>query len=144
MKQLFLQIGMILLALQLHAQSIQGRVVDAGNGEGLPFANVILEQDGEQKAGTTTDLDGYFEIEDLSAGVYDLLVLYVGFDNQRKEDLSIGNDSLVKLDFQMDGVRDDYHLHGCGGIVEYKIPLIDLKNTASGQTLLGSEVLRLP
>jgi UDP-glucose-4-epimerase GalE len=31
--------------------------------EGIPFANVIIEKDGVQKGGTTTDIDGKYKIE---------------------------------------------------------------------------------
>ncbi|MFM7588839.1 MAG: hypothetical protein ACKO55_06965, partial [Bacteroidota bacterium] len=42
--------------------SVQGKVVDALKPkEGIPFANVVIERDGVQKGGTTTDIDGKYK-----------------------------------------------------------------------------------
>ena len=64
------------------AGGIQGRVVAAESGEGLPGASVGL-------AGTTlgaaADADGYFRIEDVAAGRYTVVVTAIGYAGARRE-----------------------------------------------------------
>lgn len=62
------------------AATIKGKVTDQDTGEGLPFANVILESNGLQLGGTTTDLEGNYSIEyNGDQETVDLRVLYVGY-----------------------------------------------------------------
>ncbi len=41
---------------------LKGKVTDAETGEAIPFANVILYQDGEKIGGTISDFDGNYRI----------------------------------------------------------------------------------
>jgi TonB-dependent receptor len=59
--------------------AIAGVVVDGGNGETLPGANVSIK---ETTVGTATDLNGRYKIKELEAGTYDVVFSFVGF--QRK------------------------------------------------------------
>ena len=55
-------VGLLLGAALTHAQNLTGKVVDEKN-EPLAYANVILQtEDSVFLAGTTTDLDGKFEL----------------------------------------------------------------------------------
>lgn len=56
---------------------IQGRVVDQ-NGEGIPFANVVIFQNDVQVNGASTDFDGYFQIKPLNPGTYKVTSSYIG------------------------------------------------------------------
>ena len=47
--------------------SIKGKVNDE-TGEGFPFVNVALFQNGNLKFGGTTDFDGVFKISNVTAG----------------------------------------------------------------------------
>lgn len=58
---------------------VTGVVLDAGSGEPLPVANVLLH---ELKRGITTDLDGKFSFENLKRGSYHLHVSYIGYEAQ--------------------------------------------------------------
>ena len=62
------------------AAAVSGRVRDAETAEPLPFANVYLEEAGR---GTSTDLDGKFEIANISEGSDILVIRFVGYKTHR-------------------------------------------------------------
>jgi len=124
------------------SQSIQGRIYDATSNEGLPFANVILLKDGIQKAGTTTDLDGNYSFTGFDPGVYDVEAVYVGYPNARITGVQVSASQSVPLDVQMSaeqGIDLDVVT-----VTEYRIPLIKQDETASGNTLGGEDIKKLP
>jgi len=55
---------------------IRGYVEDSSSGEPLPVVNVVVEG---QMRGASTNLDGYFVIDDISPGVYNLHLSYLGY-----------------------------------------------------------------
>ena len=74
-KILLLSISFFILSLVSYAQpqggSIKGKVFDETK-EGFPFVNVALFQNGNIRGGATTDFDGAFKINNISAGSYTL------------------------------------------------------------------------
>lgn len=60
---------------QAQKGTIKGRITDAGTGEGLIQANVLLKEG----VGVTTDLDGNFSIE-ADYGIYNITVSYSGYE----------------------------------------------------------------
>ncbi len=60
---------------------IQGKVTDVESGEGIPFANVSTTIDGKL-VGAQTDFDGFYTIEPLPIGEYEIKVSYVGYQKQ--------------------------------------------------------------
>ena len=72
-------IGLLLFCsaqLALAGNPIRGFLVDVTSSEPLPVANVILEG---TNRGAFTNLDGYFVIDQLTPGVYTLLLSHVGY-----------------------------------------------------------------
>ncbi|MEN0048183.1 MAG: TonB-dependent receptor [Bacteroidota bacterium] len=63
----------------------------------LPFANVILEA---QELGVTTDEAGKYELNDLDAGDYILVVSYVGYISLKKK-IHLEADEQLVLDLEM-------------------------------------------
>jgi len=124
-------------------QTIQGKVIDEGNGGGLPFANVVLEKEGVQKAGTTTDLDGNYILTGFDPGTYSVRVVYVGYQDNLINGIVVGASKTVPLDIGMtvptDGVDLDVVI-----VKAYKVPLIEHDNTASGETVTAEEVMKMP
>lgn len=62
--------------------TIRGTLFDDGNGEAVPFANVVLEG---TKMGCATDLSGFFLINKIPYGTYTLRVRYVGYEDYTQE-----------------------------------------------------------
>lgn len=67
---------------QAQTGSISGRVVDAGSGEALPFANVYISN---TTLGTTSGVDGFFELKNVPFGAVQLVVSFVGYVPQMLE-----------------------------------------------------------
>lgn len=64
--------------------TLRGVVTSEADGRPLPNANVVLRTRADSLVrATTTDGDGYFEVEDLSPGRYRFSVSFVGFDPYR-------------------------------------------------------------
>ena len=59
--------------------AVAGVVVEAGRGEPLPGANVTIRG---TSAGTSTDLEGRYRIDDMEPGTYALVVSFVGFQQK--------------------------------------------------------------
>lgn len=63
-RKLLFTLGIILTAnLLVFSQStgtLKGKIVDKETKEPIPFANVIIEQNGVQAGGATSDIDGNY------------------------------------------------------------------------------------
>ena len=78
------------------AAVLTGSVRDGVTGNVLPFANVYLEEAGR---GMVADLDGKFEIGNLSEGRYTLAVRFVGYKTHRNPIVvaSAGTEVVIEL-----------------------------------------------
>ncbi len=64
--------------LSAQTGTLRGNIIDNDTGEPIIYGNVRLEG---TTLGTTTDLDGFFNIADVPVGMYDLVATYVGYDS---------------------------------------------------------------
>ncbi len=76
-----------------------GQVIDNTTNEPIAFANVLVMG---TDFGTTTDLDGEFEIVGLESGFYDVRVTYIGYDEQTQFEVQVTNAKPAFLDFRME------------------------------------------
>jgi hypothetical protein len=60
-------------------QNIRGQVIDIASQEALPFANIVI-LGSDPIIGTTSDIDGYYILENIPIGRYDLEVSYLGYE----------------------------------------------------------------
>jgi hypothetical protein len=125
--------------------SLQGKVIDVGSDEGLPFANIVLEKEGTQITGTQTDFDGNYNFSNVEAGTYDVIVSYIGFPTVKTEGVVISLGKVVRFDIEMEE-GTDLLTDSSGVAMEivvrgYRIPLIEQDATSGGQTL-GSEDIK--
>jgi CarboxypepD_reg-like domain/TonB-dependent Receptor Plug Domain len=67
-----------LVAFGQKAAIVRGNVYDKANGQPVPFANVILRG---TSAGSTTDLNGFFQINNAPVGEQTLFVSFIGYDS---------------------------------------------------------------
>jgi hypothetical protein len=95
-----------LFNFSLHAQSgiIKGKVADAISNEPIAFANVLVE--GTDR-GTTTDLDGNYEIGGLQPGLYNIRVSYVGYREQAFFEIQVTNSKPAVVDFKLQETARD-------------------------------------
>ena len=87
----------ILLYLSGNAQnntlSIQGEVFDEASELPLSFVNIFIK---ETSQGTTTDDNGYFLIDNLSAGEYHLVFSHIGCES-KKIHLYLAQDTILHV-----------------------------------------------
>ena len=67
---------------------IKGKVTNLINNEAVMFANILLL---DTDIGTTTDLDGNFEINDLQPGLYNLRASYIGYNEVTIYEIQVSN-----------------------------------------------------
>ena len=141
LRKLYLLFATILISVVAFAQTgtLKGTVLDALSGEAVPFANVIIERNGTQTAGTTTDFDGKFTIKPIEPGTYTVKATFVGYQTYVMTGLIISANKITFQDLKMSsGIQK-----GEVVIVEYKKPLIDQDNI-TGTTKTAEEIVALP
>lgn len=81
--------------------TIKGKVSDAITNEPIGFANVLVE--GTDR-GVVTDLDGSFEVDDLTPGLYNIRVSYVGYNDQTIYEIQVTNAKPAEVNFKLEQV----------------------------------------
>jgi hypothetical protein len=71
-------------AAQRTSGALAGRIQDAATGESLPYVSVAVWADSALVTGAMSGDDGAFRVEGVPAGVYDVVVSYVGFGTGRR------------------------------------------------------------
>jgi hypothetical protein len=83
---------------------ISGTITDALSNDPIPFANVlVLGTD----FGTTTDIDGVYELTGLEPGLYDVRASYVGYNDQTEFEIQVSNNKPAIIDFQLEEFTQD-------------------------------------
>lgn len=74
----------------LEAQTglIKGKITDAINNEPIPFATVVLLN---SNAGSSSDVNGFYEITGLSPGIYSIQVSYIGYKKKVVYEIQVNN-----------------------------------------------------
>lgn len=143
MKKLITLVGFLSLIIALKAQNgdIGGKVTDE-NGEGVPFATVVLvDVKGVPTGrGTTTDADGNYTIAQLSPGKYNVKVSYVGYTAQIQEGVVVNLDKTTFIDIKLKPATTELK---SVEIISYKVPLIDPANTSSKNTVTSEEIANM-
>ncbi|MGY5850622.1 TonB-dependent receptor [Salegentibacter sp. F14] len=79
--------------------SLQGLITNKEN-EPIPFVNVILEDAG---SGTTSNIDGFYQLQDLKPGTYQVTFSAIGYKTLTKEiDLPEGNIKKIDISLKTD------------------------------------------
>lgn len=82
MKNLIAALGLLMITgtsfSQTVVQTIKGQVLDKNTQSSLPGANVFIPGT-DPIVGTTTDMDGYFKLNDIPVGRVDLKVSFMGY-----------------------------------------------------------------
>ncbi len=141
LRKLFFALVLLLSAFsygyaQVGSGSLVGTITDATTGESLPFANVVLENKGNQIAAGSADFDGKYNLRPIPPGTYDLLISYVGYTTKKITGVIISSDQLKKQDVKLQpGVS-----LGPVEVVAYKIPLIEIDKNTQGGTVSSEDI----
>ena len=89
-KQLLITFCLLSLQISYYSQQgvIKGRVFDQINNEAIAFANIYIE---ELQNGTTTDLDGNYEIKEIKPGLYNVIFSFIGYESIRKAEVIVSS-----------------------------------------------------
>lgn len=83
-------IFLLIVSLNSFSQvgTIKGKVINSKNNEEIAFANIIIEG---TTTGTSSDIDGLFELKDVKAGFTRLTVSALGFETYTSSDIQVFN-----------------------------------------------------
>ena len=112
----------------------------------IAFAKITLKQGDAVKANATTDFDGAFQINAITAGAYDVEISneVEGFKPQLITNVKISSEQITFLDnivlLKGKDILDIEEVE----VIAYKIPLIDKDGGASGSTVSREDIAKLP
>lgn len=126
--------------------SIKGTVTDGDTKQPVPFAKVVLIQNGNIKAGANTDFDGKFQINSVGAGEYDVEVRNEGegYQPTALTGVIVSSDKITFLDNLTISKPKDIQNIDEVVVIAYRVPLIDRDGGASGATVTREDIARLP
>jgi len=127
---------------QVGQGAIQGKIIDKETGDGLPFANVAVEENGNPAGGSTTDFDGKYSVKPLSPGVYTVKATYVGYKTIEITGVKVSSNQVTFVNSSMSSAGD-VALETVD-IVEFAIPLIRKDDNTQGGIIGEKQFNRLP
>ncbi|HNW52529.1 MAG TPA: TonB-dependent receptor [Prolixibacteraceae bacterium] len=83
---------------------VKGRVVDATNNEPLPFVNVVVMG---TTIGTTSDMDGKFQIFGLQPGFIKLSASFVGYNTAISGDIEVSNANVSNIEISLQETKTE-------------------------------------
>ena len=142
-KRFLLVLLATIASIGLFAQegTLKGKVLDAGNGDPVPFANVSIFQNGSLVNGGMTDFDGKFTIKPIPAGTYTVKASYMGYKTLQLNSLKILAGKITFQDFKL---KSSVSKLDVVEIKEYKVPLISKDQTESGGTVTSEDIAKMP
>lgn len=121
--------------------TLQGKIKDKATGELLPFVNVVVELNGQQKGGGSSDFDGNYKISSIAPGSYTVRVSSIGYKQSQIDGVVINSNKITFLDMELesgDVVLDEVV------VTSYAVPLIDKDGGASGGTVTRDDIAKMP
>jgi hypothetical protein len=93
-------IGLVQIAAPciVHAQSVSGIITEATTNSPLESANVFLAN---SSIGDVSDKDGFYEIENIPFGKYDVIVSVIGYEIEKIE-ISVTSSTNIPIDFVLE------------------------------------------
>ena len=116
---------------------VAGKVIDATTNEPLLGANVLILG---TSLGATTDVEGYFTINNLLPGTYSIVVSFVGYKRTTVTDVLVKIDLTTRVDVKM---QQDV-VQGEEVIVRAERPLVQKDLTSSSVTVSAEDLARMP
>src|SRR5690606_40564097 len=80
LKSIAYLLGIFSFSLTAQNLTLSGKVIDTNNSP-VPYANIILLMDADSTVlnGTASDENGFFKIDNLKIGSYQLKITYLGY-----------------------------------------------------------------
>ncbi|MDH3322712.1 MAG: TonB-dependent receptor, partial [Flavobacteriaceae bacterium] len=139
MKKLILLFFVIISFINSYGQTgvLKGRVYNEINNEAIAFANIIIEN---TQNGTTSDENGFYKIEDLEPGSYNIICSFLGFKKAIFYEVIISSTKPTNLDIAL--TEESSQL----AQVELKASpfKVSKESPISRQTISANEIYRNP
>ncbi|MBT8316476.1 MAG: TonB-dependent receptor [Lutibacter sp.] len=78
--------------------TIKGRVFNSINNESIAFASIVIDS---TSVGTTSDIDGNYQIENLKPGTYNVVCSFLGFKKKVFYEVRVTSTRTTTLDFAL-------------------------------------------
>lgn len=99
MKRHILPLFLLIFSVNAFSQSsITGRIFNPVNNDPVPFANVLVL---ETELGAISDKDGFYEIENVPPGLYNVRASFVGYKTATAYEIQVTQSRPVQLDFEL-------------------------------------------
>ena len=85
----------ILLCIQLHAQTITGRIIDKANNKPLQFATVIIKKDTSDYKTGVSDTLGHYSFSNVGVGAYSIEFSFINYQKVTIS-LTLTGDTVIK------------------------------------------------
>jgi hypothetical protein len=95
----FLFVLLSVTALSAQNGVIKGKVTDKLNNEPIGFANILVVG---TDFGTTTDIDGNYEITGLEPGLYDIRASFLGYNERTEFEVQVQNARPAEINFALE------------------------------------------
>ena len=141
LRKIYLTVILAFLSVFAFAQTgtLKGVINNEMTGEPIPFANVVIEKNGVQSGGASSDFDGNYTIKPIEPGNYTVKATCVGFGTVEITGVII---SANKITFQDIKLQEGIAI-GEVKIIAFTKPLLDQDNL-SGETKTAEEIVALP
>ncbi|MCF8276262.1 MAG: TonB-dependent receptor [Flavobacteriales bacterium] len=99
--RLFITAVMLIISIGVNAQTgiVSGRIADAKNNEPIPFANVVIQG---TTIGASSDLDGKYEIKNITPGLYNVEVSFLGYKSKVEYEVEVFNNKPAQVNFNLE------------------------------------------
>tara|TARA_Y100001935_G_scaffold252873_1_gene257720 strand:- start:616 stop:4209 length:3594 start_codon:yes stop_codon:yes gene_type:complete len=119
--------------------TIRGKITDE-KGDPLPGQVIVLNEVGDVVTGTSADFDGNYIILNVQVGMYDLKCTMIGFKTQKIQDVSVGMDKTLWLNF----VLEESVIEGEEIVVTSEKALVEKGSTSKKITVDQEAIEALP
>lgn len=142
LKRILIAFWLLISANVMYAQGVlTGTITDEKTKEPLPFVNVIVLQNGEQKGGAQSGMDGTYQIKPLAPGTYDIQASFIGYGTILKTGVKVAASG-----FSAGGdiaLKPESTTLGGVTIVEYSVPLIQKGTAESGSRITSEDIEKI-
>ncbi|MFA7360859.1 MAG: TonB-dependent receptor [Candidatus Kapaibacterium sp.] len=127
---------------ELSAQTIKGKVTDAVNSEPLVGATIRIEG---TNLGAVAEVDGTYEIDNISAGIYSLKVSYIGYNDKIITGVEVKGKDVVNLSITLtvDGLTtEEIVIEANTTLANEQAMLVEQKNSDKVQDGISEQQIK--
>lgn len=142
---LLITLGLLFATIQINAQVGQGAIratVTDDSGEPIPFANVIVKQNGVQVTGGQTDFDGMANIKPITPGTYDVEVSSLGFGTKRISGVQVTMGVTTYLPKDQTKLSTAAEMLDVVEVIAYDKPLFE-KGSSKQETMTSKDIVKM-